>query len=259
MKNIKNVIEVRKRVKRDLSAASIPNWLICQPLSNISYIARVLLARLYMWADSNDECHRSAKQLAAEMGISPRSVERHIKELKDLKLINTFQIEEGGINHFYFLQHPWEDTILPPGLDYFGDLPSVQVVGTPPSRVAVLKEERKRSSNTFKGLRESDVPLEEIVAIYHELLPDNPKIRVIDPALKNQLTKMIKNWPQYSTSGKSFSLDGFRQLLNVIISTQPGFVRPYVTKEGKTHMNSLRNITRESNLARIINGEFNFK
>ncbi len=102
------------------------------------------------------------------------------------------------------------------------------------------------------------VNMAEVTDAYHEVLPDSPKIRVIDTKLANQINKMIKNWPKYSSSGQEFTLQGFKDFLLAIKQHQPRFLLPYNTEKGKGH-NNLRTITHETNLAKLINNEFNFK
>ncbi len=122
----------------------------------------------------------------------------------------------------------------------------------------------KENINTISDFEEpkqklkKTVNVEEIKEAYHEVLPDSPKIRVIDTKLANQINKMIKNWSKYSSSGQGFTIQGFKDFLNAIKQHQPRFLLPYNTEKGKGH-NNLRTITHETNLAKLINNEFNFK
>ena len=98
----------------------------------------------------------------------------------------------------------------------------------------------------------------DILSAYHEVLPDSPKVRIVDQRLGRQLKKMQKNWPKYSASGQAFTLDGFKGFLLAIKQRNPGFLRPYTTESGNTRQNGLRTLTSETNIAKIINDEFNF-
>jgi hypothetical protein len=112
------------------------------------------------------------------------------------------------------------------------------------------------SDETNNGKFISD---KQLVDAYHETLPDSPQIRAIDTKLSNQFRKMQRNWPKYSSTQAKFTLEGFIGFLEALKTKQPGFLRKYTTAEGNTRQNNLRTITSETNLAKLINGEFNFK
>jgi len=101
------------------------------------------------------------------------------------------------------------------------------------------------------------VAVDEIVQTYHEELPDLPRIKVVDSKLKAQLTHMRKNWHKYQKDGKKFSIESFRDYLRYIKLHYDWFIKPYTTQNGNVRRNNLRVLTREVNIARIVNGEFN--
>lgn len=99
---------------------------------------------------------------------------------------------------------------------------------------------------------------EEIIQAYHETLPESPKVRVVDKKLSQQLKGLVKNWPKYQPDGESFTLQSFKRFLLAIKRTNPGFMKPYMTASGNRRQNNLRTFTREVNIAKLLNGEFNF-
>ncbi len=99
--------------------------------------------------------------------------------------------------------------------------------------------------------------IDEIVKTYHELLPDLPKIKKVDYKMRCQLHRMIKDWPSYQKDGKQFSIESFKDYLNYIKQHYSWFVKPYTTPNGNVRRNSLRVLTREINITKIVNGEFN--
>jgi hypothetical protein len=96
----------------------------------------------------------------------------------------------------------------------------------------------------------------EVVNAYHEELPELPKIRKVDLKLKSQLKKMIKDWPSYQKEGKKFSVESFKDYLNLIKQHYPWFLKPYRTESGSQIKCTLRKITREINITKFVNGEF---
>ena len=113
---------------------------------------------------------------------------------------------------------------------------------------------RKREDSS--SIRINAIKNDEIVEAYHEVLPDCPKIKVIDTKLNNQLNHMKKNWPRYQKEGKEFSIDSFKDYLNYLKQHYSWFTKPYTTQNGNKKQNNLRVFTREINITKIVNGEF---
>lgn len=105
-------------------------------------------------------------------------------------------------------------------------------------------------------LRITEEVISEIVETYHDELPDLPKIRKVDKQLRSQLSKMIKDWPTYQKDGKKFSIQSFRDYLNLLKTHYSWFLKPYNTEMGNKVRCSLRKLTREVNISKVVNGEF---
>lgn len=101
-----------------------------------------------------------------------------------------------------------------------------------------------------------NITISHIVETYHEELSDLPKVRKVDSKMKGQLSKMVKDWPSYQKEGKSFSIDSFRDYLKLLKQHYSWFLKPYTTAAGNTVKCSLRKLTREINITKIVNGEF---
>lgn len=116
----------------------IPCWLIQVPSDQLSYAAKMLYGRLAQWSSSKGTVHRSVNQLSEELGMHPRAVERTLKELRDVKLINTYQTDLGGVNHYEFLEHEWMGVPINENLEYKSTItPPDKSVGTPPTNLSV--------------------------------------------------------------------------------------------------------------------------
>jgi hypothetical protein len=102
----------------------------------------------------------------------------------------------------------------------------------------------------------SKVTCEQVRDVYHEALPDSPRIRVIGNVLKKQIKAMIHDWPQYNKERKEFTLESFRDYLNYLKRNYSWFLKPYKNENGTKKINNLTTITREKNIVRVINGEF---
>lgn len=93
--------------KSHAPALYIPCWLAQVPNSLLSFAAKCLYGRLAQWSGPKGDVFRSYNQLAQELGSTKRSICDYVKELKDVGLMDTFQPQKGGLNHFVFYDHPW--------------------------------------------------------------------------------------------------------------------------------------------------------
>lgn len=172
--------------KSHAPAVYIPCWLIQVPISLLSHAAKITYGRLSQWANESGIVYRSVPQLSQELGSSIGSIEKYLKELKDVGLIGTYHPQAGGVNHFEFYDHEWMHNPINEQLAYKQDsnnpppdltVPSVRSYGTPPPDLTdinikeikeikeVIKERKKKHSraNTM-------VPLKFIPNENHALL-----------------------------------------------------------------------------------------
>lgn len=134
--------------KAHAPAVYIPCWLIQVPADKLSYPAKILYGRLAQWSSAKGTVHRSVNQLSQEIGMPAKSVERILKELRDVGLIGTYRVTEGGVNHYQFFEHVWMNEPINENLEYksssnSNETPPLKSEGTPPSnlRVPPLKNE----------------------------------------------------------------------------------------------------------------------
>jgi hypothetical protein len=127
--------------KSTTPAVYIPCWLIQVSSNELSHGAKILYGRLAQWSNSTGIVYRSCPQLAKELGMGISSIERRLKELKDVNLIGTYHPQAGGLNHYEFYDHPWMHAPLVDELTFRSTPPSeltvppVRIDGTPPSKV----------------------------------------------------------------------------------------------------------------------------
>ncbi|MGB3480335.1 MAG: helix-turn-helix domain-containing protein [bacterium] len=87
--------------------AYIPNWLLRRPISEVSHGAKIVYGRLCQHAGKNGDCFPKQKTLAKECGMSARTAQKYIKELKDLELIEIWRYGKKRANRYKFLKHKW--------------------------------------------------------------------------------------------------------------------------------------------------------
>jgi hypothetical protein len=149
--------------KSHAPAVYIPCWLIQVPQHELSHLAKILYGRLAQWSNTKGVVSRSAPELAVEMGCHSRVIERGLKELRDIGLIETYQVHKGGVNSFIFLDHELMYRPLQDCLDYYeqhtpvdnsktNDLPPDKNVGTPPTKMSVPPD--KNVGLKYKEIKE---------------------------------------------------------------------------------------------------------
>lgn len=108
----------RHNPKTHAPAVFIPCWLIQVPTKFLSNNAKILYGRISQWSNQKGDAYRSLPQLSEELGTPIGTIKRHLKELKDAKLIGTYHPQAGGVNHYEFYQHPWMDDPINENLVY---------------------------------------------------------------------------------------------------------------------------------------------
>lgn len=166
--------------KSNAPALFIPNWLCQVPILELSFGAKILYGRLAQWSNEAGHVYRTVGSLAKEIGVSTSSVEKYIKELKDVVLIDTFQNQKGGQNNYIFYEHPWMYEPIKKELVYINDLshtppvkdevihnppqdpvvPPVRSYGTPPYDLTVInkKENNKEISSSSYSAKPEKSP-----------------------------------------------------------------------------------------------------
>lgn len=105
---------IRLRPFKDCLCAPVPNWLMKR--TEIGLGAKLAYARLYQFFGGNGQCFPTRRRLAKELGCSPRSVDRYLRELKQHKLIETTRVGKRCSNRYYFLKHEWMEYDYKPSI-----------------------------------------------------------------------------------------------------------------------------------------------
>jgi len=138
-------------------AVYIPCWLIQIDAHKLSHQAKLLYGRLAQWSNANGVVYRSVKQLSQELGFSSDCVERTLKELRDVKLIETYQVKPRGVNHYRFLENEWMSEPINKNLEYESPVPTKTDILPIPAKVRVhtrksagtiYREEIERNNKT---------------------------------------------------------------------------------------------------------------
>lgn len=206
--------------KSHAPAVFIPCWLIQVPHKLLSFGAKLLYGRLAQWSNVKGDVFRSVPQLSKELGMGVRTVEKFIKELKNVGLIETYHPQAGGQNHYRFFDHEWMYSELAGELDppHNHAVPPAQPCGTPPHNHADINiKEVKKIKDISESGDSPSVTHEELIAVYMEEFPTlshprNPKKPT--KQLAKVLNTMIKAWPtEISENGNKLTAEIFRLFL----------------------------------------------
>ena len=158
-----------------------------------------------------------------------------------------YSLTDKGLEYYAALWLIMKEKADNPGGVSCGDLT------TPSGEIPTpIPKQLPSSSNINITISDND-----ILDAYHEVLPECPKLKRVDSKLSAQLKRMRKDWPSYQKDGKPFSIESFRDYLHYIKTNYSWFIKPYTTEAGNVRRNNLRVLTREINITKIVNGEFN--
>lgn len=238
--------------KGQSSAYSMTCWLSQVPVKQLSEGAKILYARLTRWSDSDGHAFRSAKQLAPELGLGYRAVEKRIQELKNVGLIGTYQPQKGGLNHFEFYIHEWMSAPIHKNLCYESDpphdhvVPTTQTCGTPPHDHVVissinLNKENKTRSNSAKAVLVHADTLKK----YEIKVPREP--REVDNEHINKAVALL------SERSIPLTLDEY---LGLIRTKYPKLMMPYPTANGGERRNGFEMLLRPKTINDVLTGKW---
>tara|TARA_R110000868_G_scaffold161317_1_gene391523 strand:+ start:21852 stop:22652 length:801 start_codon:yes stop_codon:yes gene_type:complete len=248
-------------------AIFIPSWLAQVPTRLLSNNAKMLYGRLSQWCSVKGDVYRSLPQLSEELGTPATTLKRHLKELKDAKLIGTFHPQAGGVNHYEFYHHLWMDKEINKNLSYASE--KMEEKNTPPRTSAPTPSPDVRHINK-KEVRTNDseqssppastpsgaTPL-NLASIFAEELPASPQpvINVITNALDSKSRQAINNFKKYwhKRLDEPLTEDSFRGYLKGLKETCPGFLDEYTNHRGRRQINGLKSILNWENFEKYLN------
>jgi DNA-binding transcriptional ArsR family regulator len=85
----------------------IPEWLEERPIKEISIGAKLIYARLTRYAGKYGDCFPKLEKISESTGVSVSQVQRYIKELKKIGLIESSRLGKKCSNRYFFLEHKW--------------------------------------------------------------------------------------------------------------------------------------------------------
>jgi hypothetical protein len=245
--------------KSHAPAVFIPCWLIQVPHKLLSFGAKLLYGRLAQWSNTNGDVFRSAPQLSKELGIGVRTIEKFIKELKNVELIETYHLQAGGQNYFRFFDHEWMHDKLVEELDPPNNraVPPEQPCGTPPNNRADINikeiKEIKDISESVDSPIVNDI-VNQVLDAYHETLPNMPKVMHVTTELRRAIKKMEAEWP--SLRNKVLTKEVASSYFQGLKELTPFLLQPYKTKEGNIRRNRLINLIRLDTIKKFYNGDY---
>lgn len=181
--------------------------------SDLSQSARlVAVMLLYHVNRRTGMCYPSLATLASACGVSPTTVKSAIAELRDAGFISWESIvpknSKSKVNHYNLLFPMWSesDQLTDHIADQSVDQTTDQSVDWSKSGYEPYKPiEPKKPKNTYveQGALHApvaakastcDCPQQELVAMYHEILPELPRVRVWDGQRAKNMASRWRQW-----------------------------------------------------------------
>lgn len=198
--------------------------------------------------DSGDESGLLRRKLAVKLGLSPRELEEVARRLSEVGLIDSDTFQPIA----------WDDR------QFKSDAST--------ERVRKHRERMKRTGNVSVTAQEADTetdteteeepngslsakadtancPHSDIIALYHELLPANPRIKVWDGARADSLRARWREDP------KRQDLDYWRRYF-AHVSASPFLTGKVEGQGGRPFLPGLDWLVKASNFAKVIEGRY---
>jgi len=93
---------------RLFTGSLVPNWLLER--TEVSQGAKLAYARLSQHAGKNGFAWPKRETLAAELGVTPRQIDRYLKELDAHRLVEVERLGLTKANRYRFRMHEWMST-----------------------------------------------------------------------------------------------------------------------------------------------------
>lgn len=143
--------------RRRYLVAVVPNWLMEQP--NVSANAKLVYGRLMEFADERGVAWPTIEQLVRSVAMSQSTVQRALRELTVLRLIESEQPDPSKPALRYFLDHPW--AVERPDFNRETGMPLVEG-GVPDSAPGGVRSGAPRVPNSTRHIRNKTQELDSL-------------------------------------------------------------------------------------------------
>ena len=109
---------------------------------------------------------------------------------------------------------------------YICHLPRIEFEDNDPEQdsASINKKEIKNPISDLKKSQKENklIPIQQMIDVYHELLPECPKVKIIGSDFERQLKTLQRRWPEISSNKEKFSLEGFKRF--ILFIKEKGFL-----------------------------------
>lgn len=96
--------------------------------------------------------------------------------------------------------------------------------------------------------------VQQVVDVYHEKLPEMPKIKIITDEVKKAVKTLINEWSKIK--GVDLTINGIGRYFEGRRELTPWILEPYKTREGNLRRSRLINLIRVDNVRKFYNGDY---
>ena len=94
----------------------------------------------------------------------------------------------------------------------------------------------------------------QVIDVYHEQLPEMPKIKLVTNEIKKAVKVLEKEW--VNIKGDKITIQAISRYFEGRRKLTPWILQPYQTKDGNTRRSRLINIIRIDNVRKFYNGDY---
>lgn len=219
--------------------------------------AEVLGIYCYL-ASKPEEWEINKTQLRNHFKIGINKMDNIFTELRALGLLEMIPVKnnKGEISHWdYYLKmrisKPRESTPMKSiGME------SIGMENTPPINKEIINKEIKNNISESGDSPTTDLNdfVQQVVDVYHEKLPEMPKIKIITDEVKKAVKTLINEWSKIK--GVDLTINGIGRYFEGRRELTPWILEPYKTREGNLRRSRLINLIRVDNVRKFYNGDY---
>lgn len=147
--------------------------------------------------------------------------------------------------------------------DFFKPISYFQEIDLTESRNGNIETKKpipdNKPDNKTDSISESDDSpatdfVNQVIDVYHEQLPEMPKIKLVTNEIKRAVKVLEKEW--INIKGDKITIQAISRYFEGRKKLTPWILQPYQTKDGNTRRSRLINIIRIDNVRKFYNGDY---
>ena len=204
-------------------------------------------------ASKPEEWEISKTQLRNHFKIGINKMDNIFTKLRAIGLLEMIPVknDKGEIIRWdYYLKMRISTPMKSIGME------SIAMENTPPINKEYINKEIINTTSEPEGSPSTSIDdfVQQVVDVYHDKLPEMPKIKIITDEVRRAIKTLIKEWPKIK--GIDLTLEGIGRYFEGRKELTPWILLSYKTSQGNLKRSRLINIIRIDNVRKFYNGDY---